>query len=97
MISGADLIEGWQREADGCWSVTLAAEPKKVLCDGQPWSGFRYDRAVKRITTKTGGDPRLHVVETVLREQGIDPAGKKDAKIEEIAVVDILKAGTANP
>ena len=45
----------------------------------------------------TGGDPRLHVFETVLREQGIDVAGKKDVKVEELTVVDTLKAGAANP
>ena len=96
-ISGADLIEGWKREVDGSWSATLAAEPKKLLRDGQPWSEFSYDQAARRIMVKVGGDPRLHVFETVLREQGIDLAGKKDAKIEEITVVDILKAGAANP
>ena len=96
-ISGADLIEGWKREADGSWSAPLAAEPKKVLRDGQPWSEFSYDKAAKRIVVKTGGDPRLHVFETVVREQGIDLAGKKDVKVEEITVVDTLKAGAANP
>jgi hypothetical protein len=65
--------------------------------DGQPWSEFSYDKAAKRITMKTGGDPRLHVFETVVREQGIDLAGKKDAKIEEIKEVDTLKPGAANP
>jgi hypothetical protein len=96
-ISGADLIEGWQRGAEGSWSAPLAAEPKKVLRDGQPWREFRYDKAAKRIMVKSGGDPRLHVFETVLREQGIDLVGKKDTKIEEITVVDTLKAGEANP
>jgi len=96
-ISGADLIEGWQREAEGSWSAPLAAEPKKVLRDGQPWREFRYDQAAQRITMKTGGDPRLHVFETVLREQGIDLVGKKDAKIKEITVVDTLEADAANP
>jgi len=45
---------------------------------------------------KTGGDPRLHVFETVLREQGIDLVGKKDAKIKEITVVDTLEAFATN-
>jgi len=96
-ISGADLIEGWKREVDGGWSTTLAAEPKKLLRDGQPWSEFNYDKAAKRIMVKSGGDPRLHVFETVLREQGINLVGRKDAKIEEITVVDTLKAGVVNP
>jgi hypothetical protein len=96
-ISGADLIEGWKREADAGWSAPLAAEPKKVLRDGKPSSEFTYDKAAKRITVKAGGDPRLHVFETVVREQGIDLAGKNDVKVEEITVVDTLKAGAANP
>jgi hypothetical protein len=91
-ISGADLIEGWKREVDGGWSASVATEPKKILRDGQPWSEFRYDNAVKRITVRAGGDPRLHVFETVLREKGIDLAGKKDEKIEGITVVDTLDA-----
>ncbi|MCX5643933.1 MAG: DUF1565 domain-containing protein [Phycisphaerae bacterium] len=96
-ISGADLIEGWKREVEGSWSAPLAAEPKKVLRDGRPWREFRYDKAAQRITMKAGGDPRLHVFETVLREQGIDLAGKKDTRIEEITIVDTLQADTANP
>ncbi|MGA2657486.1 MAG: hypothetical protein ABSH34_08180 [Verrucomicrobiota bacterium] len=96
-ISGADLIEGWKREADGDWSSPLAAEPKKVLRDGQPWSQFSYNRTGKRITTKTGDDPRLHVFETILREQGLVLFGRKDTKIEGIIVIDTLRAGATNP
>jgi hypothetical protein len=96
-ISGADLIEGWSREADGSWSATLTDEPKKLLRDSRPWDKFSYDRAAKQITVKLGGDPRLHVFEAVVREQGIDLIGKKDIKIEEITVVDTLKAGATSP
>ena len=90
-ISGADAIEGWQRAADGSWSAPLAAEPKKVLRDGQPWTEFTHDKAAGRIMVKTGGDPRLHVFETVVREQGIDLAGKKDVQVDGITVVNTLK------
>jgi hypothetical protein len=83
-ISGADLIEGWQRQPDGSWAAPLAAEPKKILRDGRPWSEFNYDQAARRIIVRVGGDPRLHVFETVVREQGIDLGGKKDTKFEEI-------------
>jgi hypothetical protein len=95
-LSGADLIEGWKREGDGSWSAPLAAEPKQVLRDGRLWSEFSYDQAARRIRVK-GGDPRLHVLETVVREQGIDLTGKKDVEIEEITVVDMLQAGAAKP
>ena len=90
-ISGADAIEGWQRAADGSWSATLANDPKKVLRDGQPWTEFVYDKATKRIMVKTGGDPRLHVFETVVRELGIDLDGKKDVQVDGITVVNTLK------
>jgi hypothetical protein len=96
-ISGADLIEGWKREVDGSWSAPLAVEPRRVLSDGQQWSGFSYDAKARRIIVKEGGDPRLHILETVVREQGIDLAGKKDTKIEGITVVDTLQAGAAKP
>jgi len=94
-ISGADLVEDWKREADGSWSAPLAAEPKKALRDGQPWGEFSYDKAAKRIVVKAGGDPRLHLFETVVRERGIDLAGRKDVKVEGIEVVDTL--GEAMP
>jgi hypothetical protein len=90
-ISGADAIEGWQPAADGSWSAPLAGEPKKVLRDGQPWTEFTYDKANRRIMVKTGGDPRLHVFETVVREQGIDLAGKMGVQVDGIEVVNTLK------
>ena len=90
-ISGTDLIEGWKREADGSWSAPLPAEPKKVQRDGQPWGEFAYDQTGKRIMVKSGGDPRLHLFETVVREQGIDLNGKKDVKVGDITVVNALK------
>ena len=96
MISGADLIEGWARATDGGWSAPLAAEPKKILRDGTPWSQFRYDRATKRIRVTAGGDPRLHVLETVVRRQGIELGDKPDVKIEGITVVDTLTPSPAN-
>jgi len=89
-ISGADLIAGWKRETDGSWSAPLVSEPKKVLRDGQAWSEFTYDQATKRIVVKSG-DPRLHLFETVVREQGIDLGGKKDVKIEGITLTNTLE------
>lgn len=89
-ISGADLIEGWTREADGSWSAPVLSEPKQVLRDGQPWSGFTYDRAARRITVKNG-DPRTHLFETVVRERGIELGVKKDVKVEGILVANTLK------
>lgn len=90
VISGADLIQGWRREPDGSWSAPLLIGPKKVLRDGQPWTEFAIDKVAGRITVKTGGDPRLHVFETVVREKGLDLVGREQVKIEGIAVVDTL-------
>jgi hypothetical protein len=88
-ISGADLIKGWERKADGSWSAPLASTPKKLLRDGEPWGAFNYDLTSKRILVK-GSDPRLHLFETVVREQGIDLGGKKDVKVEQITVTNTL-------
>jgi hypothetical protein len=89
-ISGADLIEGWKREADGNWSAPLLSEPKIILREGQPWTQFTYDRAARRIVVNTS-DPRLYLLETVVRERGIDLDGKKDVKVEGITVINELK------
>ncbi len=91
VISGADLIEGWRREADGSWSVPLPTKPRKVLRDGQSWAEFTYDPAARRIVVK-GGDPRLQLWETVVRDQALDLGGKQDVKLEGIVVVNLLKA-----
>jgi hypothetical protein len=88
-ISGADVIEGWKREADGSWTAPLRFEPKKVLRGGQPWDEFIYEPAAKRIVVKSG-DPRLHIFETLVRKQGIDLGGRKDVKVEGIKVTNTL-------
>ena len=38
----------------------------------------------------TGGDPRLHLFETVVREQGIDFGVHKDVVVEGITVSNTL-------
>jgi hypothetical protein len=96
-ISGADLIEGWQRKADGTWSAPLAAKPTRMLRDGQAWAGFRFDKTAGRITVKTGGDPRLHVFETVVRSKGIDLGDKRAVSVEGITVVDTRPVSDARP
>ena len=88
-ISGADLVEGWRREVDGSWSASLAAPPKKLLRDGQPWSEFSYDQTTKRIVVGKG-DPRLHLFETVVRKKAIDLDGTKDVQVEGIKVTNTL-------
>jgi hypothetical protein len=88
-ISGADLIEGWIREGDGRWSAQVPSKPSKVLRDGQRWTDFKYDPSAKRIRVEAS-DPRLHLFETIVRERGIDLAGKKNVKIANISVANTL-------
>jgi glutathione peroxidase len=93
IVSGADLVEGWRREADGSWTVALAAAPKKLLRDGQPWADFVYDAETQRLKlAANAGDPRCHVFENVVRDKGLvlDKAG--DTKVEGIEVVNLLEA-----
>jgi hypothetical protein len=97
IISGADVIDGWQREADGSWSAPLAAEPKVILRDSQSWNEFTYSQADKRITIRAGGDPRLHVFETAVRERGMDLRDKGNTRVEGIKVVNTLKADASSP
>jgi hypothetical protein len=94
-ISGADLIEGWKREVDGGWSAPLDVEPKKLLRDGLPWGNFSYDKVAGRIVIKTGGDPRLHVFETILRDKCVNLTGKENIRIEGITVVNTLEKPAA--
>lgn len=96
-ISGADLIEHWKREANGSWSAALETEPRHVLRDGEPWTNYSYSSATKRVGLKSGGDPRLHVFETITREHGIVMHGEKELWIKGITVVNTLNAGTGTP
>jgi hypothetical protein len=88
MLSGADLIEGWKREPDYSWSAPLASSPRKVLRDGRQWDEFRFDAAAKRIVVR-GRDPRLHLIENVVRERAIE-LGASRLKIENVASTDTL-------
>jgi hypothetical protein len=91
VMSGADVVDGWQRTARGSWTAPLADEPKKLLRDGQPWTEFTYDKTAKRIVINPGGDPRLHLFETVVRKKAIDLAGKKDVRVDGITVENALE------
>ena len=59
--------------------------------DGRPWTEFVFDKAARRIIVKTGGAPRLHVLETVVREAGIDLDGKKDVQVDGVTVANTLE------
>lgn len=89
-ISGADAIEGWERQPDGRWAAPLKSAPRQILRDGQSWAGFTYDRTRKQIVVK-GGDPRVHLFETVVRKKAIQLGGKKHVNIEGISVENLLR------
>jgi hypothetical protein len=88
-ISGADLVTGWKREADGTWSAPMTATPVKVLCDGKPFDQFAYDQASKLLSVKLG-DPRLHRFENLVRKTAIDPGKRQNVRIEGIEVENTL-------
>ena len=88
-INGADLIEGWTREPDGSWSAPLRAAPKQVLRDGILWSDFTYGESTGRIVVK-GGDPRRHLIETVVRSRGLEGSNVNDVKLEGITMTNML-------
>jgi hypothetical protein len=89
IVSGADLIEGWTRAMDGSWSAPLSSKPKKILRDGQLWSDSIYDATGGKIIVK-GFDPRLHQIETVVRDKTIDLSGKTRVKVEGVVIADTL-------
>jgi len=95
VISGADLIEGWKREADGGWSAPVAAKPTKMLKDGQACDDITYDAAAKCIRLDPGRDPRLSVFETVVRKHAIDLTGRKDVRLEHIETENTLGQAVA--
>jgi len=87
VLSGADLVEGWRRDAGG-WFVPMAEAPGKVLCNGKPAANAAYDAAAKRLHA-TSGDPRLSVYEVVVREHAIDLAGRK-VELQNIVTANTL-------
>ena len=70
VVSGADVIEGWQRHGE-TFSAQLTVPPVQVLCDGKPFTGFSYDAGSRRMTVD-GFDPRLHLMENVVRSRTIE-------------------------
>jgi hypothetical protein len=89
IVSGADLITGWQKDAAG-WSAPLDAASRKVLKDGVPFTGLTFDQQARRIAVAGAEDPRLHVFETVAREHAVDLNGRKGVKVAGIGVTDTL-------
>ncbi len=88
LVSGADVVAGWEREENGTWHAVLAAKPARVLRDGKPWSGFDWDADARRIQVR-GFDPRIHAVEIVTRKHGLDLRGQR-VRVEGIVVEHTL-------
>ena len=59
------------------------------MCDGRTWTEYTYDADAKRITL-TGGDPRLHLFEAVVREHAIDLS-----KVSGLTIGDVRTALTS--
>lgn len=87
VITGTDVIEGWQRDAAG-WSVPMAETPNAVLCNGEPDANATHDLAAGRLRVK-GVDPRLSLYEVVVREHAMDLSGKR-VRVENIGIGQTL-------
>jgi len=87
-ISGADEISGWKRQGDA-WAAPLAAKPTRFLRDGEPFTAFTYDDAAKTVAV-SGFDPRLSLMETVVRDNAIDLSSAPATKIAGLDTADTL-------
>jgi hypothetical protein len=87
-ISGADEITGWKRRGEA-WAAPLAAKPTRLLRDGEPFAAFTYDDAAKAIAV-SGFDPRLSLLETVVRQNAIDLSAAPSTKVEGLATANTL-------
>jgi hypothetical protein len=84
-------VADWRREKDG-WSAPLAARPAKLLLDGKEWplGAYEYDAAPGRLICR-GMDPRLHVIENVIRDRALDLTGMKNVKVTGVIARDTLR------
>jgi len=96
ILSGADLVTGWARDPGDpdTWHTALSAKPARLLRDGQPFARFTWDGGAKRITVE-GFDPRLHTIETVVRDYAVVLSAKKKVVIERIETANTLRQGVA--
>lgn len=95
IVSGADLVTGWQRAANagdagdaGIWTTALDKKPALLLRDGKPFADFTWDEAAKKISVR-GFDPRRCVIEMPLRGRAIE------IKAEGVRVEGLEFTGTA--
>ena len=93
IITGADEISSWKRHGEK-WAAPLAAKPTKVLRDGLAFKDFSYDEGAKSIIV-SGFDPRLSLMETVVRQNAIDLTGAPGTKIEAIDTASTLGEAVA--
>jgi hypothetical protein len=96
VISGADEIAGWTRSGS-TWYASMATAPTQVLKDGVPFTGFTYDPATQRLTLTAGGDPRLHLFETVVRQNAFDLQGHSGIVLRGLQMVNTLGPAVVDP
>ncbi|NLF31437.1 MAG: hypothetical protein GX591_11205 [Planctomycetes bacterium] len=83
-VSGADEITGWTLNG-GTWSAPIAAAPTRILRNGQVFAGYTYNAGTISVQ---GFDPRLYLMETVVRSVGVvDVPG---ATVQNIQVINLL-------
>ncbi len=90
-VSGADRITGWTRERRG-WSVAMAERPEALIRNGKPWRSFTYDATRKKLRVMEF-DPRLHAIERVVRQHGIDLRGRTGVTLGDLDVANTAGDG----
>jgi Protein of unknown function (DUF1565) len=79
VVCTSDVVTGWVRRGDS-WQAPLPEKPTRLLRDGVPLNAFTYDPSAKTITVR-GFDPRIHVVETVVRAKSVDHGDRKEPRV----------------
>ena len=76
IVCTSDVVTGWVRSGSS-WQAPLPQKPRRLLRDGLPLNAFTYDPGAKTITVR-GFDPRIHLIETVVRTRPVDFGDHKE-------------------
>jgi hypothetical protein len=76
VVCKSDVVTGWVRSGSS-WQAPLPQKPKRLLRDGMPLNEFTYDQSTRTITVR-GFDPRIHVIETVVRAKPVDHGDRRE-------------------
>ena len=79
VVCKSDVVTGWVRSGSS-WQAPLPQKPKRLLRDGIPLNKFTYDQSTRTITVR-GFDPRIRVIETVVRAKPVDHGDRREPPV----------------